>query len=45
MTDVDGALKELVRILSEKNLLTNEEIQKIRSRYHAARTFSTADPI
>lgn len=45
MTDVDGAVKELVRILSEKNLLTKEEIRRIHDRYQSAKTYSSADPI
>ncbi len=45
MTDVDGAVKELIKILGEKKLLSDQEIQKIRSRYHSARTISSTDPI
>jgi hypothetical protein len=45
MTDIDGAVKELIRILGEKNLLTDEEIRKIRSRYQSARTTISTDPI
>lgn len=45
MTDVDGALKELVRVLRDRNILTDEEVKKIRSRYHSAKTYSSTDPI
>jgi len=45
MTDVDGALKELVRVLHDRNIITDEEVRKIRSRYQSAKTYSSTDPI
>jgi hypothetical protein len=45
LTDVDGAVKELVRILLEKGMLSEEDLGNIRRRYRSARTVSSKDPI
>jgi len=45
LTDVDGAVKELVRILLEKGVLSKADLENIRRRYISARMVSSKDPI